>query len=150
MDEALLRALGDEVLRLSGRRMATLPGSRLDSSAFRILWRLEECGPLTLREIAEQLQLEQSTINRQVNSAIKHGLVERVPSPGRVGTPVRPTETGREAYQHDGLLRAEVMGRAIADLGPGRARDMIDARGAFNDAVDRAHPPDDDGGAQSS
>ena len=93
MDEALLRALGDEVLRLSGRRMATLPGSRLDSSAFRILWRLEECGPLTLREIAEQLQLEQSTINRQVNSAIKHGLVERVPSPGRVGTPVRPTET---------------------------------------------------------
>ena len=149
MDEALLRALGDEVLRLSGRRMATLPGSRLDSSAFRILWRLEECGPLTLREIAEQLQLEQSTINRQVNSAIKHGLVERVPSPGRVGTPVRPTETGRAAYRHDGLLRAEVMGRAIADLGPGRARDMIDALRAFNDAVDRVHPPDGKG-AQSS
>ena len=148
MDEALLRALGDEVLRLSGRRLATLPGSRLDSSAFRILWRLEESGPLTLRDLAEQLQLEQSTINRQVNSAIKHRLVERVPAPGRVGTPVRPTETGREAYRHDGLLRAEVMGRAIADLGPGRARDMIEALRAFNDAVDRAHPPDD--GAQSS
>jgi DNA-binding MarR family transcriptional regulator len=147
MDEALLRALGDEVLRLSSRRLATLPGSRLDRSAFRILWRLEECGPLTLRELAEQLQLEQSTINRQVNSAIKHGLVERVPAAGRVGTPVRATEAGREAYRHDGLLRADVMGRAIADLGPGRARDMVDALRAFNDAVDRAHPDD---GAQSS
>ncbi|MBV9831399.1 MAG: MarR family transcriptional regulator [Marmoricola sp.] len=142
MDEALLRALGDEVLRLSGRRLATLPGSRLDSSAFRILWRLEESGPLTLRELAEQLQLEQSTINRQVNSAIKHGLVERVPVPGRAGNPVRPTGAGREAYRHDGLLRAEVMGRAIADLGPGRARDMVDALRAFNDAVDRVHPPE--------
>ena len=53
---------------------------------------------------------------------------------------MRPTEAGREAYQHDGLLRADVMGRAIADVGPGRARDMVEALRAFNDAVDRAHP----------
>jgi DNA-binding MarR family transcriptional regulator len=144
MDHRLLRSLGDEVLRLSARRLSALPGAVLESSAFRILWRLDESGPLTLRELSEQLQLDQSTINRQVNSAIKQGLVERVPVPGRAGNPVRPTDAGREAFQHDGLLRAEVMGRAIADLGPGRAHDMVAALRAFNDAVDRAHPDPED------
>jgi DNA-binding MarR family transcriptional regulator len=140
MDHHLLRALGDEVLRLSARRLSALPGAVLESSAFRILWRLDECGPLTLRELSEQLQLDQSTINRQVNSAIKQGLVERVPVPGRGGNPVRPTEAGHEAFQHDGLLRADVMGEAIAELGPGRAEALVDALRAFNDAVDQVDP----------
>jgi DNA-binding MarR family transcriptional regulator len=140
VDEKLLRALGQEVLRLSARRFTSLPGARLETSAFRILWRLDECGPLTLRELSEQLQLDQSTINRQVNSALKQGLVERVPVRGRAGNPVRPTETGLAAYRHDGLLRGDVMGRAIADLGPARALDMVEALRAFNDAVDRAQP----------
>ncbi len=139
MDEDLLRALGIEVLRLSGRR-TTVPGSRLETSAFRILWRLEESGPLTLRELSEQLQLDQSTINRQVNSALKHGLVERVVVAGRAGNPVRATQAGRRAYEHDGRLRADVIERAIADLGPERVREMVATLRAFNDAVDRAEP----------
>lgn len=140
VDEKLLRALGQEVLRLSARRFTALPGTLLESSAFRILWRLDECGPLTLRELSEQLQLDQSTINRQVNSALKQGLVERVTVPGRAGNPVRTTQAGQAAYRHDGLLRGDVMGRAIVDLGPERAEDMVAALRAFNDAVDRAHP----------
>jgi DNA-binding MarR family transcriptional regulator len=138
MDEELLRALGAEVLRLSARRFSELPGARLESSAFRILWRLAECGPLTLRELSEQLQLDRSTINRQVHSAIKQGVVELVPVPGRAGNPVRPTDEGAEAYRHDGLLRADLMDRAIADLGPARTREMVESLRAFNDAVDRA------------
>jgi DNA-binding MarR family transcriptional regulator len=140
MEHQLLRALGVEVLRLSARRFSALPGAVLESSAFRILWRLDESGPLTLRELSEQLQLDQSTINRQVNSAIKQGLVERVAVPGRGGNPVRPTAAGQEAFQHDGLLRADVMGEAITDLGPGRAEALVEALRAFNDAVDRVDP----------
>ena len=143
MDENLLRALGDEVLRVSGRR-TTLPGSVLENSAFRILWRLEENGSLTLRELSEQLQLDQSTINRQVNSALKQGLVERMVVAGRSGNPVRATASGRRAYEHDGRLRADVIERAIADLGPERVRDMVAALRAFNDAVERAEPPSSD------
>jgi DNA-binding MarR family transcriptional regulator len=139
VDDDLLRALGDEVLRLHGRRHTTLPGALLESSAFRILWRLDERGPLTQRELADELHLEQSTINRQVNSAIRQGLVERDPAPGRGASPVRPTEAGRNAFVHDGRLRADVTARAIEDLGAQRTREMVASLRAFNDALDRVH-----------
>ena len=139
VDDDLLRALGDEVLRLHGRRYASLEGALLESSAFRILWRLDEKGPLTQRELADELHLELSTINRQVNSALRQGLVERDPAPGRSASPVRPTESGRAAYLHDGRLRADVIARAIEDLGAQRTRDMVASLHAFNDAVDRVH-----------
>jgi DNA-binding MarR family transcriptional regulator len=139
LDEKLLRALGDEVLRIGSRRSTTYAGAQLETSAFRILWRLEERGPLTLRELADQLQLDQSTINRQVASATAHGLVERFEEPGNASRPVRPTEAGRAAYDHDGRLRAAPLARAIEDLGIERARAMVESLRAFNDAVDRAH-----------
>ena len=139
VDDDLLRALGDEVLRLHGRRYTSLEGALLESSAFRILWRLDEKGPLTQRELADELHLELSTINRQVNSALRQGLVERDPAPGRGASPVRPTEAGRTAYLHDGRLRADVIARAIEDLGEQRTRDMVASLHAFNDAVDRVH-----------
>jgi DNA-binding MarR family transcriptional regulator len=137
VDEDLLRALGDEVLRLHGRRHTALAGGLLESSAFRILWRLEERGPLTQRELADDLHLEQSTINRQVNSAIRQGFVEREAAPGRGASPIRPTQAGRDAYLHDGRLRADLIARAIEDLGAQRTRDMVASLRAFNDAVDR-------------
>jgi DNA-binding MarR family transcriptional regulator len=140
-DDDLLRALGDEVLRLHGRRHTTMSGTLLESSAFRILWRLDERGPLTQRELAEDLHLEQSTINRQVNSAIRQGLVEREAATGRGASPVRPTPAGQEAYLHDGRLRADLIARAIEDLGEQRARDMVESLRAFNDAVDRVSQP---------
>ena len=52
---------------------------------------------------------------------------------------MRPTEAGRAAYLHDGRLRADVIARAIEDLGAQRARDMVASLRAFNDAVDRVH-----------
>lgn len=139
MDERLLRALGDEVLRVSRRGALATPGARLEQSAFRILWRLAERGPLTLRELAEELQLEQSTVNRQVNTAIAHGLVERVESPRSGGRPVRPTPAGQQAYEHDGRLRGELFTRAIDELGTERAAQLVRSLRDLNDALDRVH-----------
>jgi DNA-binding MarR family transcriptional regulator len=97
---------------------------------------LVEEGPRSLRELAEDLQLEQSTISRQVAAAVSHGLVERSGGSPRL---VRPTDAGREAYLHDGRLRGEVWSRAIAELGPERGADLIAALHEFNEALDRAH-----------
>jgi DNA-binding MarR family transcriptional regulator len=138
IDEELLRAFGTQMMRLSRRRSVAYPGSRLDASAFRILWLLVEGGPLTLRELAHDLQLERSTVNRQVNSALRHGLVERFADPGSAGRRLRPTETGLEAYRHDGALRAEVFAEVLGELGADRARTLLEDLAAFNDAYDRA------------
>ncbi|WP_395655963.1 MarR family winged helix-turn-helix transcriptional regulator [Nocardioides sp.] len=135
-DEARMRALGSEVMRLARRRATSYPGSVLEDSAFRILLLLVEEGPKSLRELAEELQIEQSTISRQVAAALGHGLVERYGGAPRL---VRPTDAGREAYLHDGRLRGEVWSRAVAELGTERGEALIAALHDFNDALDRAH-----------
>jgi DNA-binding MarR family transcriptional regulator len=139
MDDRVLRELGDELMRLTRRGSQYYPGSELDSSAFRVLWLLTEGPPRTLRELADELQLDQSTVNRQVNAAIKNGLVERyavAASPSRLH---RPTAAGRAAYVHDGALRAEVYSRVLDELGTGRADALVAELRELNDGLDRTH-----------
>ena len=131
-----MRALGAEIMRLTRRRATSYPGSLLEDSAFRILLVLVEEGPRSLRELADELQLEQSTISRQVAAAVRYGLVERYGGSPRL---VRPTDAGRDAYLHDGRLRGEVWGRAMAELGPGRGAELVAALHELNEALDRAH-----------
>jgi DNA-binding MarR family transcriptional regulator len=138
-DDRVLHELGDELMRLARRRTQDYPGSRLDTSAFRLLWLLTEGPPRTLRELAEEMQLDQSTVNRQVNAAIKHGLVERYAVSGSSSRLLRPTDSGRAAYLHDGALRAEVYHQVLDELGPGRAEALVAELRELNDGLDRAH-----------
>ena len=140
--EQSLRALGAELLRLT-RRGATLPpGTQLDASVFRLLWLLAEDaedGPegtaRTQRELADELQLDPSTITRQVRTAIEHGLVERYDEQGvRL---LRATRAGRAAYEHDGRLRGAVYTAALDELGPERAGRLIADLRDLNDALER-------------
>jgi len=135
----VLRELGDELMRLARRRSQVYPGSVLDTSAFRLLWLLTEGPPRTLRELADELQLEQSTVSRQVNAAIGHGLVERYAVPGSPSRLLRPTEAGRAAYVRDGALRAEVYNAVLDELGPERAEALVAELRELNDGLDRAH-----------
>jgi DNA-binding MarR family transcriptional regulator len=139
MDDRVLRELGDELMRLARRRTQDYPGSVLDTSAFRLLWLLTEGPPRTLRELADELQLEQSTVNRQVNAAIKHGLLERYAVADGSARPMRPTESGRAAYVHDAGLRAEVYNRVLEELGMDRAEALVAELRELNDGLDRAH-----------
>jgi DNA-binding MarR family transcriptional regulator len=129
-------ALADQLLRLQRRRRTVVEGTLLEDSAFRILWILADGIPRTLRTLASELDLEQSTINRQVNAAIAGGYLERFAVDGSASRMVRPTADGEAAYQHDGLIRAAVISAVLADLGPERSRTLIDALHAFNDTWD--------------
>lgn len=139
VEESRLRAMGGELMRLSRRRAASYPGSVLEDSAFRILLLLVEEGPKTLGELADELQLERSTISRQVNAAIGRGLVERYAAAGRSTRLLRPTEAGRADYLHDGRLRAAPLSAALDELGAERAEALFGELRDFNDALDRAH-----------
>ena len=138
-DDRVLRELGGELMRLSRRRAQTYPGSQLDTSAFRVLWLLTEGPPRTLRELADELQLDLSTVNRQVNAAIKHGHVERYAVPGSPSRLLRPTEAGRAAYVHDAALRAEVYQAVLDELGADRSGALVAELRELNDGLDRAH-----------
>jgi DNA-binding MarR family transcriptional regulator len=134
--ETRLRALGDELMRIGGRRSTHYPGARLEVSAFRLLWLLTEGPGQTLRELADRLQLDVSTVTRQVNAAIQHGLVERYAVPDSAARLLRPTEAGVAAYRHDAELRTEVFAEVLDDLGPERSAALVEELRAFNDALD--------------
>jgi DNA-binding MarR family transcriptional regulator len=137
VDTGLLRELGYELMRLRRLRTTTHPGSVLDVSAFRILWLLSE-QPRTLRAVADELQLEQSTVSRQVNAAIRRGLVRRCENDAAGGWLHVPTEQGRVAYEHDLGLRIEVYSRVLDNLGRTRVASLVAELAAFNHALDCA------------
>lgn len=122
---------------MNRRKVSTFAGAILESSAFNILWRLWE-GPHTLRELSVELELEQSTVNRQVNAAIKHGYVERFAVEGSASKLLRPTDTGREAFVHDANMRADRLRRVFDDLAPGSPGALLRELRAYNDAYERA------------
>ena len=136
--EQTLRALGAELLRLTRRGATAPPGTRLDASVFRLLWLLDEGPARTQRDLAHELQLDPSTITRQVRAAIEQHLLERYDEDGvRV---LRTTAAGRAAYEHDGGLRGALYTSALEELGAERAGRLIADLRDLNDALDRQRP----------
>lgn len=119
------------------RRHDVDPQAILDSSAFQILWLLSDGRARTLRELSVDLDLEQSTVNRQVNAAMKRGYVERFEVPGCVSRMHRPTAAGHDAFNHDGRRRADRLNRVFADLAPGDPESLLKQLRAFNEAYER-------------
>lgn len=140
---AEVTALGDQLLRMQRRRRHVYDGVVLENSAFRLLWVLDDGEPRTLRQLAVALDLEQSTVNRQVNAAIDAGWLERYDVAGSASRLVRPTPEGAGAYRHDGLIRAATIRAALDEIGPDRAAALIDGLDALNDAWDAVIARDD-------
>ncbi|NMO00026.1 winged helix-turn-helix transcriptional regulator [Gordonia sp. TBRC 11910] len=130
--------LVDEIRRLGRRKATHYAGAQLDGSAFSILLVLSDGRSRTLRELSLELELEQSTINRQVNAAIKRGYLERYDVPGQVSRLIRPTVLGAQAFHDDGMLRVDRFNRIFDDLSPGTPEALLRELRAYNDAYDRA------------
>ncbi|EGD53724.1 MarR family winged helix-turn-helix transcriptional regulator [Gordonia neofelifaecis] len=131
------RDVVEELLRMRRARAEIDPKAILEASAFHILWLLSDGRARTLRELSEDLDLEQSTVNRQVNAAIKRGYLERFEVAGQISRMHRPTEAGVEAFEHDGKRRADRLNRVFADLAPGDPAILLVQLRAFNDAYER-------------
>jgi DNA-binding MarR family transcriptional regulator len=130
--------LSGELIRLGRRRDTADPSMRLDGSAFKILWLIVEHGPQTLRSLAEYLQLEQSTINRQVHAVIDRGFAERYADPSSAGMLIKATRAGQVAYRHDSQIRSGGLRKIVDSLGQRAAADLAEGLAALNDAIDHA------------
>lgn len=119
-----------------GRRAAE--GIRFGHADQRLMWMFSDGRPRTLREIAEELGLEQSTVNRQANAALKSGLLERVREPGQtawhyLASPAALEDFSRELNDHLSLLEQALEALPEED----RAR-FLEQIGTFADAYVRA------------
>lgn len=111
------------------RRAAEQRHGILTTAERRLLWLLSDQAPRTLREISTQLNLEQSTVNRQVNGAAKAGLVRIVEAhPARH---VEVTEAGIEAFNADVVEILDGYQGALGRMGQERAERFTDSLSAF-------------------
>ncbi|WP_054816324.1 MarR family winged helix-turn-helix transcriptional regulator [Nocardia arizonensis] len=117
-DPAALRRLVFELTLLSRHYPASMlrrPGFQLDRSAYVILTRLELDSPLSLRELSVALQVDISTINRQIGAMLKQDLVERVPDPeGGIARKIRAGEKGLALLAEDRARSQDGIGAVVA------------------------------------
>ena len=95
------RRMARLLVRLEAGRRAAEATAALGTADMRMLWLLSDGNPRTLREISESIGLEKSTVNRQVNAALREGLVERRRPSGCTSAVLSPTEHGRALFDHE-------------------------------------------------
>lgn len=115
-------------IRLSARwatvRRAVENGLRLGVAEGRLLWLLRDGTPRTLRQVAEELDLEQSTVNRQVHAALDSGVIRRFRQEDQPAYLLAVTEEGRDRFSADRARQVEIHTQALTAV-PGAEQDAF-------------------------
>jgi DNA-binding MarR family transcriptional regulator len=113
-DDSALRVIETQVAMLmrlgeATRRSSPRPHRALDRAAYVILRFLQEAGPQNVSAVATRLNLDGSTVTRQISALHRDGLVERSADPqdGR-GSVVAASELG--------LTQVDAVSQARRDL----------------------------------
>ncbi|MGP5395340.1 MarR family winged helix-turn-helix transcriptional regulator [Arthrobacter rhombi] len=117
-DVSRARLLASYLASLDLQRRALETQLHLGTSELRILWLFSDGTARTLREIAESLRLEQSTVNRQVNAAHAAGLLGRSRPEAGNAYVFFSTESGVAAFEQDLLTSLGAYETALQKLGP--------------------------------
>jgi DNA-binding MarR family transcriptional regulator len=127
------------VLARLGRRMrARLPGEELDFYAILLLKALRHGGPMRLSELAQALEVDASTVSRQVRHLEDRGLLERTTDPddGRASQ-VALSPQGRGRLEQGARKRREYLAALMTDWPP---EDREDLRRLLTRLADRLEP----------
>lgn len=130
---ALLMRLGEAT-----RRGTTTAEHRvLDRAAYVILRHLDEAGPQNVSALATRLNLDGSTVTRQVSALQRDGLIVREPDPtdGR-GTVVRPTPSGLHRMAAVRTARTRLYGDILADWSADDRRTLASLLHRLNGSLD--------------
>src|SRR5689334_16482853 len=130
---AMLMRLGEASRRSTGLK----PHRALDRAAYVILRHLERDGPQNVSALASRLNLDGSTVTRQVTALERDGLVERQPDPldGR-GTVIEPTEKGLVQVEAVRQARRALYDKILHDWPPEQRADLARALERLTLAID--------------
>lgn len=111
----------------------------LGTADMRLMWLLADGESRTMKEISQELHLEASTVNRQVNAAIKSGIVVRCEREG-AARPIRATDEGVRLFGADVQRAMRLMGAGLAALPehevPGFLANLTQYAAAYRDAAE--------------
>lgn len=114
--ERSLTQVGRAILRLEVPTDALPDGVHINRTGHWLLVRVSESAPVRLSEIADSVELDLSTISRQVRDLVAAGLLAKVPDPadGRAAL-LSITEQGMAVLESVSEARRRVLAEAIAD-----------------------------------
>lgn len=102
---------------------------------FRLLVILSGYGPSNLARLADQLEVQPSTIGRMVDRLVTAGLIDRDPHPhSRRELIVSLSTRGREVVDTVTRRRREEIATVVAAIPPGERRGLVTALRAFSAA----------------
>ncbi|GAA1857016.1 MarR family winged helix-turn-helix transcriptional regulator [Asanoa iriomotensis] len=141
-DESVIGRIETEVALLmrfgeATRRAIPVEAHRsLDRAAYVILRHLDEAGPQNVSALAARLNLDGSTVTRQVGAMERDGLIAREadPSDGR-GTVVSATEAGLRRMSVVRGARAEVYEEMLADWSDHDRAELATLLARLNEAL---------------
>lgn len=130
---AMLMRLGEATRRATDLK----PHRALDRSAYVILRHLEAAGPLNVSALADRLNLDGSTVTRQVTALENDALVERRrdPNDGR-GTVIAATDRGLEQMEAVRVARRGVYDRVLQEWSPDERAALASALERFNASLE--------------
>ena len=122
----------------SRRATAVKPHRALDRAAYVILRCLQDEGPQNVSAIAERLNLDGSTVTRQVTALQQDALVERRADPrdGR-GTVIEATGLGLKQVDEVRAARRELYDRMLADWSDADRDQLAGSLSRLTRAMDR-------------
>ncbi len=111
-EEAVMAA----TVRVGRRLRQRLPGDEVEFTSLALLKMVAHAGPLRLTALAAGLDLDASTVSRQVRALEERGLIERTTDPddGRASR-LAVTESGRRSLEEGAQRRRALIGEVIAD-----------------------------------
>ena len=87
------------------------------SAELRLLWLLSDGRERTLKEISDELALEQSTVNRQVGAAEARGHLSRHRADGAPAQLIARTPAGEEAFARASVIQLRALDAGISAVG---------------------------------
>ncbi|MFI6234022.1 MarR family winged helix-turn-helix transcriptional regulator [Micromonospora sp. NPDC050784] len=135
---ALLMRFGEATRRATG----TAEHRVLDRAAYVILRHLADAGPQNVSALAARLNLDGSTVTRQVSALQRDGLITRTPDPsdGR-GTVISPTPAGLQRMAVVQAARTRLYGDMLADWSPEDRSTLAALLGRLNQALINRNRP---------
>jgi DNA-binding MarR family transcriptional regulator len=136
--EHLLAAIERELTLVSRHQPAATAKGVLERSAYLMLSRIDATGPMTARELATGLQLEISTVTRQVGAMLRERLVERIPDPdGGPARRLRITPTGASRLAADRKRYRAGLATVVAAWPESECADLYRLLRALNEDIER-------------
>jgi DNA-binding MarR family transcriptional regulator len=138
IEQALTRIVRTGHLPRLHERLRAASGVDLDRTAYPVLGRLGEAGPLRLTDLAALIGLDVSTVSRHVADLSAKGLVERRPDPddGRAGV-LSLTRAGRGALGRIREVRRTLLLEVFADWTAVDRRELARLLSRFSEGLSK-------------